>query len=320
MWVAHTYRDAPWWRIVDDVNDTQGAKLKPNAVQVETKDGTLWVKSPYNPEFVRNARTLGGKWSPPTAKWQFDPRTEERLRTILKSVYGTDQEEYPGVTVKLDAKLWYPEDLVGNAADCYFAGRLILSRKSRDGRVILGEGVILTDGAFPSSGGSVRNPRLSLEESAGNIFLEIYDVPADHLDLHSESKAVTIISRDPGPKPEGIRELTIKAPSGHCASRIPAEDMSQALRLALALDHSRIALLIANVNIQSIDKDRITLTTGGPGRIQVSVLGSQVVISVELDEPPEWMIGFGSGEIDPLDVPILTLSRDDAEALLGELA
>lgn len=298
--------------------------MKPNAVQIETTRKGLSVTADYNPKFVSQARALGGKWDSLNSAWMFDTRTEDRVRSVLKTIYGTDQEEYEGVTVRLDAYQWWQEDGTGDNATCYFAGRKIMSRRGRDSRILLGDGVVLTDGALPRSGGSVRYPSLGLD-SGGGVFLEVYDVPASHSDLGN--RAATIISGDtttPDPEPEleGIRDLTIKSQSGNYTSRIQSDDLSQALRIALALSPGRVALLTAPIEIAQMDEGRIVQTAADSGYITVSAMGHQgpLTISVELHNPPEWQADYESGEVDIADMPIMPLNHEEAETLLKKLA
>lgn len=54
-------------------------------------------------------------------------------------------------------------------------GHQLVVRRSRDGDVRLGAGLVLVSGGFPSRGGSVANPRLETWE--GTV-LEVRDLPA----------------------------------------------------------------------------------------------------------------------------------------------
>lgn len=290
--------------------------MKPNAIQITHDDGNLRVKSPYNPSFVKDARALGGRWNPSGGVWIFDSRTEDRVRELLKTTYGTDQAEYRSVTVRLDAGIWWKADAIGGSDNCYFGGRKILARPSRNTRVILGDGVILTDGAFPRSGGSNRYPSIDIEDGT---FVEVYDVPADHPDLKSGSAAITIISEESAPEPTA--ELLLKSPSKDYGSTIPNEDLAQTLEIALALRPGRTALLAAPINIKLWDEETIVQESTEPGYINISTMGFQapIVISVEQHQPPEWQTDYEAGEVDPADVPTLLLDQAEAKALLSKL-
>jgi hypothetical protein len=160
--------------------------VKPNGIVVGSGSGrTITVESPYNPEFVRTAKDLGGKWNNPV--WVFDARTEPRVREALLKIYGTDTTDYRSVTVQINAYNWWQRC---KTESLWFAGRKIASRRSRDEAVRLGDGVSIITGRFPSSGGSMKYPSLQLDEAL-DLVLEIYDVPAGHADL--ESTLVTVI-------------------------------------------------------------------------------------------------------------------------------
>ena len=156
--------------------------MKPSAVTIETIDTTniIIVRAPYNPDFSTAARNLGGRWSGNHRGWAFNMQTRARVRETLKTIYGTDSPDYTSVTARFDVGAWWRQDTIGDDSVCYFAGRQILSRRERDTIVKLGEGVVLIEGSFNPSGGSIRYPSLDLDR--GTI-VEVYDVPADHQDL-----------------------------------------------------------------------------------------------------------------------------------------
>jgi hypothetical protein len=277
----------------------------------------MHVKSPYNPQFVGEAKALGGKWNPNGGTWIFDPRTEDRVRKLLKSIYGTDEIEYRSANVRLDAGAWWRHDTVGNSAACYFGGRLVLSRKFRDSRVMLGEGVILVDGGFNRSGGSTRYPSLNIDE--GQTFVEVYDVPIDHPDLKDPS--ATIIYQEEAP--EVITELTVKSSLGDYALTISAHDLTVALELALAMRPGRVALLASMVNIKQLDSDgKTTQESMKSGYIHISTIGiyAPIALTVDNHEPPEWLRGRDSNEVNFVGIPIVSLDVDEARKMLGTLA
>lgn len=168
--------------------------MKPNAVTIDTTTTTLKdipittivVRAPYNQNFVTAAQNLGGRWN--GVGWMFNARTTIRVCETLRTIYGTDQADYVSVTARFDAGIWWRHDTTGDESTCYFAGRQILSRRERDSVVKLGNGVVLVEGSFSPSGGSVRYPSLDIDR--GTI-VEVYDVPADHADLTAE--IVTIV-------------------------------------------------------------------------------------------------------------------------------
>jgi hypothetical protein len=150
-------------------------------VRVERSGDRVTVIAPYHPQFPASARQAGGRWDAAGKRWSFDARDEERVREICRSIYGTDGSvEAATVTIRYrvtdsaDNPLWY-------------AGRLIVERRGRDEAVRLGDGVVIIEGRFASSGGSMKYPRLE----PSDVVLEIRDVPAG---LVTESDDVTILA------------------------------------------------------------------------------------------------------------------------------
>ena len=134
-------------------------------MKIETISKKTSVRSPYHPDFVAGARKLNGKWN--AGQWDFDYRDEQRVRDLMFAVYGTDGSEVPVRDVQVE--------ITSSTPNPYFAyGREIVVRKGRDSRVILGDGVVVLDGDFPSSCGSSKYPALLRD---GTVTLEVRDVP-----------------------------------------------------------------------------------------------------------------------------------------------
>lgn len=137
----------------------------------------LKLVSPYHPDLVPEARRLNGRWDGDRKAWYFDPRDAEALRAVVARVYGIDPlappatDELVNVRVRLSGSAYY-------GASVFLLGRELASRPSRDSRVRLGQGVVVLEGEFPESGGSVKHPDLwSRHGSSGDVLLEVRDVP-----------------------------------------------------------------------------------------------------------------------------------------------
>lgn len=142
-------------------------------VEVVVSGKTVTVKAPFSPDFPAPARDAGGNWNGDV--WTFDVRDESRVRALCREIYGTDGAVAETVTVRTSNIPW--------DKTMFAYGRRVAHRPSRDERVRLGEGVVIIEGGFPPSGGSVKNPRLDPEQ--GTV-LEIRDVPAGHADVVPE--------------------------------------------------------------------------------------------------------------------------------------
>jgi excisionase family DNA binding protein len=135
----------------------------------------LVVRVHPHPEFAVPAYHLGGTRARISARyehWHFDSRDESRVRALLMQIWGTDgslETDADRVTVRWDITGWRL-----NQQELWLAGRFVARRDQRDSVVRLGWGVVVVQGGFPASGGSVRNPRLS---PLDDTLVEIRDLP-----------------------------------------------------------------------------------------------------------------------------------------------
>lgn len=136
-------------------------------MRIYSEENKLYVESDYSAKFVREAKKLNGKWT--GRAWVFDANDEEMVRDVLLKVYGEDGKtavETVNVEVAID-------DIAGYDSIELF-GRVLAKRFSRDSNVKLHDSVIVKEGGFPSSGGSVKNPALKHSE---NTVLLVKNVP-----------------------------------------------------------------------------------------------------------------------------------------------
>lgn len=144
-------------------------------ITVETTDrGRLAVTSPYDADFVSGVKDIGGRWDGASRRWTVDARDEERLRNLLREVYGSDgspEDEADLVTVRWDIS---GSGHMRGDNEIRLAGRTIASRPGRDTAVRLGQGVVLISGGFPGSAGSMKYP--AVEPREGTI-VEVRDLP-----------------------------------------------------------------------------------------------------------------------------------------------
>ena len=146
----------------------------------ETDFGMIAVSSPFNPDFVKGAKRLGGKWSGDTKAWLFDVRDRGRVEDLLATCYGYSAAasgELATVRIVLD------EDNAGDK-EVYFAGRSICSRRYRDAPVKTADNVVVIDGEFPASAGSMRYP--AVIRGSRTVTIEVRDVPVEALAAEKE--------------------------------------------------------------------------------------------------------------------------------------
>ena len=137
------------------------------AVEKRGKDQMV-VRVPYLPQWSEKAEKIGGRHV--NGLWYFDGRSEEEVRELVRSEYGTDGSDNP----ELVDVYFVLEASRNQAAGVAGYGRMLCERRSRDSRVQLGEGVSLHQGKFPSSGGTIINPMLA---HTGAVTLLVRDVP-----------------------------------------------------------------------------------------------------------------------------------------------
>ncbi|MFJ6437779.1 hypothetical protein [Streptomyces sp. NPDC091416] len=159
------------------------------------------VRTPYNAEFISQAKDLDGVWGLPDAparSWVFDIRDEERVRGLLRKVFGTDGSLEAAIDV-VTVRVRLTDHMVArNRAE--FAGRKIAVRPSRDEPVQLGKGVVLIEGTLADGGGSVRYPEIN---AGGDVVLEIRDIPRGALETE-EADFYQIV---PDERPVGLEAL-----------------------------------------------------------------------------------------------------------------
>lgn len=128
-------------------------------VRVEFTEDKLHVYSEYSATFVKAAREMSGKWDKGNGCWIFDKDNRDLVSKALINAYGEDgmtAVEKVTVIIDLDEADGNP-DMKWNSAITY--GKMALvSRRSRDARVKMANGVAVIEGGFPASGGSAKYP------------------------------------------------------------------------------------------------------------------------------------------------------------------
>lgn len=158
-------------------------------ISIINDGGRLSVYTPYDPTFPAAAKELGGRWDAMDRAWTFDARDEQRVRDLVRSIYGTDgsdaTDEAQLVTVRVNM------DDVRSGQELRLAGRRLAWRPSRDEQVRLAEGVVVISGGFPDSGGSLANPRL---REYSETVLEVRDLPLPVAQkMAEETKAAVLV-------------------------------------------------------------------------------------------------------------------------------
>lgn len=148
-------------------------------IKIEKTETQISVESHYHPDFPAAARKLGGRWN--KSAWVFDSRDETRVRDLCIDIYGTDGTTGAGEMVTLRVSFF--TRFTTTEKTMFVAGRQIARVFSRDGGALLGDGVVVTEGGFYSTG-SRNHPALGVK--SGTI-AEIRDVPRAAAEKAAES-------------------------------------------------------------------------------------------------------------------------------------
>lgn len=127
--------------------------------RVDELPGMIAVKSVYSERNNSFFRTIEGKWYPHLYVWAFpDSMT---ARSILADLFGEKSE---------DVEVLVPYEVIDlrHGPIVQVGGYVLASRRGRDDRVMVPDGVYLEEGKFASSGGSRANPSVGLD--SGMVF------------------------------------------------------------------------------------------------------------------------------------------------------
>lgn len=154
--------------------------------EIIIENGKANIRSPYNPDFVKRVKALGGRWSAANRTWQVREEAIEAAREAMLETYGRCDRE-PTATVTVVVKT--TRVLVGDRKPIYLFGKLIASASGRDSGANVGDSVAFTEGR-PTSGGSRAN-WTTIVPSESTI--EIYNVAADY----AKQEIAKLDARDP---------------------------------------------------------------------------------------------------------------------------
>lgn len=122
--------------------------------RIDVESGKAIVTSPYNPEFVKKVKLMGGKWDAGKRVWKVDEGLIEDVRSVMREVYGRDDRgELSGTCTVVVS---FDEGVIRYRSPVTIFGRVIASAYGRDSGARVGEGCAFLDGR-PESGGSMKN-------------------------------------------------------------------------------------------------------------------------------------------------------------------
>lgn len=193
------------------------------SVKVTGTDEQIHVQSPYNEDFINQARQLGGTWNRGQKIWEFALPDEGRVRQALREIYGTDGTPTPHVDLHIRL-----DELGRLGSELAIGGRVVLRKWNRDTTPKVGSDCAVIAGALKASGGSRNNPRITFED--GTI-VEARNIPKPLAErLVEENPDVYVI---------------VNANEANGAELTPEE--KSLLATLQALDENRLQLLLTKL-------------------------------------------------------------------------
>lgn len=150
-------------------------------VEVEKEGGYISVKSPFNPTFVKVARSLNGSWD--GEEWVFSESAETTLKEKCLEIYGEYDEEVERLNVTIDV------DLDVNQRSLILYGRPVLARWHYDQQVFVQAGADCVSLEARGSCGTPSRPMIGPVKAR----IKVLGVPKD---LDPE-QAVSILDSEP---------------------------------------------------------------------------------------------------------------------------
>lgn len=140
--------------------------------------GMIRIFTPYNPDFVKKIKCVGGrKWDSDKKCWMV-PETEiDTVREYMMDVYG--ETDLPDESEKITVRAVFPNGTAERTGPVVVFGKEICRAWGRDSGAKVGPDVTLLSGKI-TSGGSCANWTTEIEE--GSVF-KIRNVPRKALEL-----------------------------------------------------------------------------------------------------------------------------------------
>lgn len=137
---------------------------------IDIVDDRALLTAPFNAKVAPRARKIGGRWDATSRVWRFNARDIDRVRKITRDVYGVDGTPDQAADL-VDVRV--PCLRFAREPEIVVAGRTVGRRRERDHDVELVDDVIVVEGGFATSGGSVQNPRIGDNDAV----IEVRGVP-----------------------------------------------------------------------------------------------------------------------------------------------
>lgn len=84
--------------------DKMEITTKNGNMKITIKDRKADIYTPYNPDFIKQVKTLGAKWNPHDKCWSVNEEDVKAVREMMLNVYGETDIKTPTLTVKIKIK------------------------------------------------------------------------------------------------------------------------------------------------------------------------------------------------------------------------
>lgn len=124
-------------------------------MKIEIKEDKAYVFTPYNPDFVKKIKGIGGaKWSGQDRCWKVPADTVDAVRNMMMDVYGESDitDDSDKVTVEIE----FEDEVSERCAPVVIFGKVVARAFGRDSGARVGNDAVFVKGN-PISDGSVKN-------------------------------------------------------------------------------------------------------------------------------------------------------------------
>lgn len=156
-------------------------------MKIEVKNGVANVYTPYNPDFVKKIKGIGGaKWNGSEKCWSIPETAVDVAREIMVDVYGySDVKENETISLKVT----FNESVSECREDVVLFGKILAHAYGRDSGARVGDDVAYISGGA-TSGGSAKNWDSIVKEGSvailSNVNKSVYEKTEIEYDITVE--------------------------------------------------------------------------------------------------------------------------------------
>lgn len=178
-------------------------------VSILVEGETLVVKTPYNTDFVAQAkRKLAGRWDGISKVWRFRLKDEQNVRRTVIEVFGSD-----GTTTMevVDVLVTVGNGFVSTRdSEIVALGRRLVRKYDRDTRPTFMPGVALHEGPdFPSRAGSRKYPIVSNGDTSRVLLVQDVPRPVAERAVKEQPSCFALLSNEDVERAALLRERTL---------------------------------------------------------------------------------------------------------------